>query len=127
MGVENVVYNHLPHPDRYFERRLFKMLETRGYDYRSLNEIGKGTLHYHFESIATNTNLRDWVPEWCFKFIFWAARRVGGTVSARLDWFAGRRVSLAPGSTPQTIDNLKDDADQPLSDHDPISLDVIVS
>ncbi len=90
MGVKNVVKNHLPHPDRYFERKLFAELESRGFDYKSLNEIGVGTLHYDIDSIEKNTNLRDWVPEWCFPFIFWAARRVGGKVSARLDWFAGR-------------------------------------
>ncbi len=89
MGPKNVAKNHLPNPERYFERNLFNLLEARGYDYRSLNEIGAGTLHYHIESIEKNTNLRDWVPEWCFPFIFWAAGRVGGSVSGRLDWFAG--------------------------------------
>ena len=74
MGPKNVALNHLPHPERYFERRLFGELESRGYDYKSLNEIGVGTLHYDVESIEKNTNLRDWVPEWCFPFIFWAAR-----------------------------------------------------
>ncbi|MEP6944742.1 MAG: endonuclease/exonuclease/phosphatase family protein, partial [Acidobacteriota bacterium] len=85
MGPKNVALNHLPHPERYFERRLFEGLESRGYNFRDLNNIGKGTLHYHVESIEKNTNLRDWVPEWCFPFIFWAAGRVGGHVSVRLD------------------------------------------
>ena len=78
MGIKNVAKNHFPHPDRYFEKALFNDLESRGYDYQSLNEIGVGTLHYHIESIEKNTNLRDWVPEWCFKFIFWAAGRSVG-------------------------------------------------
>ncbi len=126
MGVKNVVRNHLPHPDRHFERRLFRELESRGYDYKSLNELGVGTLHYDVESIEKNTNLRDWVPEWCFPFIFWAARRVGGRVSARLDWFAGRGVELAPGTRPQTIGDLVDDEARPLSDHDAITVDLSV-
>jgi hypothetical protein len=124
MGVKNVVSNHLPHPDRYFERRLFADLESRGYEYRSLNEIGAGTLHYDIDSIEKNTNLRDWVPEWCFPFIFWAARRVGGRVSARLDWFAARSFEIAPGTTPQTIGNLTDAEGRPLSDHDAIAVDL---
>jgi endonuclease/exonuclease/phosphatase family metal-dependent hydrolase len=123
MGVKNVVKNHYPHPDRYFERRLFAELESRGYDYKSLNETGVGTIHYHVESIEKNTNLRDWVPAWCFPFIFWAANRVGGTVSGRLDWFAGRGISLAAGTTPATIGNLTDGDGMPLSDHDAITVE----
>lgn len=123
MGPKNVAKNHLPHPESYFERPLFRDLESRGYNYRDLNEIGAGTLHYHVESIEKNTNLRDWVPEWCFPFIFWAAGRVGGIVSARLDWFAGKGIEIASGAKPQTIGDLRDSDGIPLSDHDAITLD----
>ncbi len=68
MGVRNVVENHFPYPDRYFERGLFAELENRGYRYRELNEEGVGTLHYDVKSIEKNTNLRDWVPAWCFPY-----------------------------------------------------------
>lgn len=127
MGVKNVVTNHLPHPDRHFERRLFGELESRGYEYKTLNELGVGTLHYDVESIEKNTNLRDWVPEWCFPFIFWAARRVGGRVSARLDWFAARELRVAPGTSPQTIGDLVDEEGLPLSDHDAIVVDLVIN
>jgi endonuclease/exonuclease/phosphatase family metal-dependent hydrolase len=127
MGVKNVVKNHFPHPDRYFERGLFSDLERRGFEYKSLNQTGVGTLHYDIESIEKNTNLRDWVPEWCFPFIFWAAGRVGGTVSVRLDWFAGKGLLLAPGSSPETIGELIDADGRPLSDHDAISVDLVPS
>lgn len=125
MGPKNVAKRHLPYPERFFERRLFGELEDRGYDYKSLNELGVGTLHYHVESIEKNTNLRDWVPEWCFPFIFWAAGRVGGKVSGRLDWFAGRSLALAPGTGPETIGELIDSQGVPLSDHDAIALDFV--
>jgi endonuclease/exonuclease/phosphatase family metal-dependent hydrolase len=121
MGVKNVVRNHFPHPDRYFERNLFGELERRGYEYKKFNQLGVGTLHYDVESIEKNTNLRDWVPAWCFPFIFWAARRVGGRVSGRLDWFAGKGIEAV--GTPQTIGDLKDENGTPLSDHDAIGLD----
>ena len=123
MGPKNVAKNHLPHPERYFERNLFDSLEKRGYEFRSLNNIGRGTLHYHMDSIEKNTNLRDWVPEWCFPFIFWAANRVGGSVSGRLDWFAGKRIELAAGTKPRTIGDLVNTDGTPLSDHDAITLD----
>ena len=120
MGVKNVVVNHYPFPDRYFERGLFEELEKRGFDYKNLNETGAGTLHYDMENSAYNTNLGDWVPQWCFPFIFWAARRVGGRVSARLDWFAGRGIQIK--GKPQTVGNLVDADNLPLSDHDAIIL-----
>ena len=126
MGVKNVATNHFPHPDRYFERDMFSDIEHRGYDYKSFNQLGVGTLHYHIESIEKNTNLRDWVPEWCFKFIFWAAGRVGGSVSVRLDWFAGRGLELAPDTSPRTIGDLTDADASPLSDHDAIALDFVI-
>jgi endonuclease/exonuclease/phosphatase family metal-dependent hydrolase len=125
MGVKNVVKNHFPYPDRHFEKGLFGELEQRGYEYKKFNEPGAGTLHYDIESIEKNTNLRDWVPEWCFPFIFWAARRVGGKVSGRLDWFAGKNIEIV--GKPQTIGDLKDANDTPLSDHDAIALDFTLS
>jgi len=121
MGVKNVTKNHYPFPDRYFERGLFQELERRGFDYQNLNETGAGTLHYDVENAAYNTNLGDWVPGWCFPFIFWAARRVGGRVSARLDWFAGKQIEVK--GEPQTVGDLVDAANVPLSDHDAITLD----
>ena len=125
MGPKRVASKHLPHPERYFEKGLFGDVERRGYDFRSLNEVGTGTLHYHVESIEKNTNLRDWVPAWCFPFIFWAANRVGGTVSGRLDWFAGKGIKLAPGSSPKTVGELTDTDGTPLSDHDAITVDFV--
>ena len=127
MGVKNVATNHFPHPDRYFERDLFAELESRGYEYKKFNEEGVGTLHYHRDDLEKNTNLRDWVPEWCFKFIYWAAGRVGGGVSVRLDWFAGKGIDLAPGAKPITIGDLKDEAGTPLSDHDAIAMEFVLS
>jgi endonuclease/exonuclease/phosphatase family metal-dependent hydrolase len=121
MGVKNVVKNHYPHPDRYFEKGLFGELEKRGFDYKNLNETGVGTLHYDMENADYNTNLGDWVPRWCFPFIFWAARRVGGRVSARLDWFAGKGIRVE--GNPQTVGELVDAENLPLSDHDAIVLD----
>jgi endonuclease/exonuclease/phosphatase family metal-dependent hydrolase len=124
MGIKNVATNHFPHPDRYFEKSLFSDLKTRGYEYKDINETGVGTLHYHIESIEKNTNLRDWVPEWCFKFIFWAAGRVGGQVSVRLDWFAAKGLQLAENSQPKTIGELVTQDGVPLSDHDAITVDL---
>lgn len=122
-GIRNTARNHFPHPDRYFERPMFEMVEKRGFEYKSFNEYGVGTLHYDMDSIEKNTNLSDWVPAWCFPFIFWAAKQVGGKVSVRLDWFTGKHLEIV--GQPKTIGNLKNEENTPLSDHDAIALDFV--
>lgn len=123
-GIRNTARNHFPHPDKYFERPMFEMVEKRGWEYKRFNEHGVGTLHYDMDSIEKNTNLRDWVPEWCFPFIFWAAKQVGGKVSVRLDWFTGKAIEMV--GSPKTIGNLKNENGIPLSDHDAIGLDFVL-
>ena len=127
MGIRHVAKNHFPHPDRYFERAMFADVEARGYEYRSFNEEGIGTLHYDMDSVKTNANLSDWVPGWCFPLLFWAAEQVGGKVSGRLDWFAGKGIEIAAGTKPQTVGNLVNDNGEPLSDHDAINLDFVIA
>ena len=125
MGVRHVIENHYPYPERWFERGLFRELERRGYDYRALNAPGVGTLHYDVGDLAANVNLRDWVPGWCFPFINWALAKNEGRCSLKLDWFAGRGITPAPGSRPQVVGGLRDE-EGVLSDHDAIVLDFVL-
>jgi len=122
MGVENVVKNHYLHPERWFERGLFRELERRGYNYRDLNAPGVGTLHYDVSDAAVNTNMGDWIPQWCFPFINWALKGYEGRCSLKLDWFAGKGLETAAGTQPQVVGGLRG-ADGVLSDHDAIVLD----
>jgi endonuclease/exonuclease/phosphatase family metal-dependent hydrolase len=101
MGVGHVIKNHYPYPDRWFERHLFRELERRGYDYRSMNEAGACTLHYDVQDLAVNTNIGDWVPQWCFWFINRALAPHGGRCSFKLDWFTGRGRPSASRQPPQ--------------------------
>jgi endonuclease/exonuclease/phosphatase family metal-dependent hydrolase len=122
MGVGHVIENHYPYPDRWFERHLFRELERRGYDYRGLNEAGACTLHYNVEDLAVNTNIGDWIPQWCFWFINRALRKYEGRCSFKLDWFTGRGLVADTARPPQVIADLRDE-EGPLSDHDAIVLD----
>lgn len=126
MGVGNVIENHYPYPERWFERHLFRELERRGYDYRTLNEPGACTLHYDVQDLAVNTNIGDWVPQWCFWFINRALRKYEGRCSFKLDWFTGRGLTAAPTQRPQVVANLRDEQGA-LSDHDAIVLDFVPS
>jgi endonuclease/exonuclease/phosphatase family metal-dependent hydrolase len=126
MGVGHVIENHYLHPERWFERALFKELEKRGYDYRGLNEDGVGTLPYDVRDLAVNTNMSDWVPRWCFWFLNRALEPYGGRCSLKLDWFAGKGIKPDTENRPRVIGNL-DDAAGKLSDHDAIVLDFAIS
>ncbi len=125
MGVGNVVRNHYPYPERWFERKLFGELERRGYSYRELNALGVCTLHYDVGDATVNTNMGDWIPQWCFPFINWALKKHEGRCSLKLDWFAAKGIRLAPGTHPQVVGELRD-AGGILSDHDPIVLDFVL-
>jgi endonuclease/exonuclease/phosphatase family metal-dependent hydrolase len=126
MGVGHVIENHYLHPERWFERALFKELEKRGYDYRNLNEDGVGTLPYDVRDLAVNTNMGDWVPRWCFWFLNRALEPYGGRCSLKLDWFAGKGIKPDSENRPRVIGNL-DDAAGKLSDHDAIVVDFAIS
>lgn len=90
MGVRYVIARHYPHPDRLFERGLFKSFKEYGFDYPSWNEAGACTLHYSVEDLKKIKNLRDIIPNWCFKFIDWALAKNEGKCSFKIDWFAGK-------------------------------------
>jgi len=122
MGVRNVIQNHFPYPDRYFEKELFQMLEKRGYDYKTLNVPGGCTLHYSVEDLAANGRMADWIPFWCFWFINWALARNEGRCSLKLDWFAGNNIDPRDEESCLIAYGVHD-RDNPISDHDPIILD----
>jgi endonuclease/exonuclease/phosphatase family metal-dependent hydrolase len=123
MGVENVIRNHLLHPYRHFEKGLFALLESRGYDYRRSNVLGERTTTYDVTCGKTRQNLGEWVPGWCFAFIRWALRNHGGTCPLKIDWFATKGVRA---ENPVIIHDLREGRAEPLSDHDAIGLDVRV-
>jgi hypothetical protein len=72
--------------------------------------------------MAVNTNMGDWVPQWCFWFINRALEKHEGRCSLKLDWFAGKGIKPDTHARPRVVGNLKDEVG-PLSDHDAILLD----
>ena len=123
MGVENVIRNHYLHPERWFERKLFEQLEQAGFDFRRANALGEYTTYYDILDPRATRNLGEWVPGWCFAFIRWALRNHGGRCPLKLDWFAARGLKV---ENPVVVHELKSAHGAPLSDHDPIALDIVV-
>lgn len=126
-GVDDVIDNHYPYPDRYYDRWLFKTLRKYQFDYEHFNETGVGTLHYHVEDVAQNRLIQEVVPAWCRRIMEETLRRHGGSVSLKLDWFAAKGLKVASESVgatrPRVIPKLKSMAGR-ISDHDPILVDV---
>ncbi|MFO1462802.1 MAG: endonuclease/exonuclease/phosphatase family protein [bacterium] len=133
MGVRRVIAKVYPYPDRLFEKQLFKTFEKHGFNYLDWNEPGACTLHYHVEDLKKIKNLRDLVPNWCFKFIDWACAKNDGKCSFKIDWFAAKGLKLVregenlPGApfaplSPKVVGNLKHEGRE-CSDHDAIVVD----
>lgn len=123
MGVDHVIRNHYLHPDRRFERELFRLLEDRGFDYQGANQPGERTVSYDILDPRANGSLAEWVPGWCFPFIRWSLRHHAGRCPFKLDWFAARGLRVG---NPMVVHEERESRAVPLSDHDAIGLDVMV-
>jgi len=136
MGVRYVIANVYPYPNRHFEKALFKTFEEHGFNYQDWNEPGVCTLHYHVADLKKMKNLKDIIPNWCFKFIDWACAKNEGRCSFKIDWFAAKGLKLvhagdsfpnaatAPVS-PKVVGQLKHEGRE-CSDHDAIVVDFSV-
>jgi hypothetical protein len=124
MGVDNVISNHYLHPYKRFEKELFELLEARGFDYRGCNLLGERTTSYDAACVKTHKNLREWVPAWCFAFIRGALRKHDGKCPLKIDWFATRQIRAEAAVI---LYDFREGRDTPLSDHDPIGVDVAVA
>jgi len=122
MGPGRVIRNHYLHPERMFERKLFQLLEERGFDWRNANVDGEYTMYYDFDDVRTYKALSEWVPQWCFPFIRWALREHQGRCPFKIDWFATRGLGV---NGPRVIHDVREGREVPLSDHDAICLDVL--
>ncbi len=116
IGTDNAIRNHYLHPERWFDRGLFRLLESRGFEYRACNLMGERTVHYDMACPRALGSLGEWVPAWGFRFIRWVLRNYGGKCPFKLDWFATRGLNAV---NPFVIHDYPQ-----LSDHDPIRVEV---
>lgn len=122
MGVDHVIRNHYLHPYRRFERELFNLLEARGFDYRQCNMMGEPTICYDVTDARAHGSLLEWVPLWCFPFLRWSLRNHSGRCPLKIDWFATRGLQCR---NPVVLHEFREGQATPLSDHDPICVDVL--
>lgn len=127
-GSDDVIKNHYPYPERYYDRYLFKAFEEGQFDYQSFNETGVGTLHYRVADIRGSHLVREVVPDWCRRIMENKLAKHGGRASLKLDWFAGKWLKPADATgagviAPKVIPDLEYEGMR-VSDHDPILVDV---
>jgi hypothetical protein len=99
------------------------MLKKCGFEHRRSNIPGECTMFPDVNDPRIFRNLGEWVPDWCFPFIRWALRNFDGRCAMKLDWFATRGVEV---ENPLVVHDLRDGAGSPLSDHDPVGVDLIL-
>jgi len=123
MGPDRVIRKHSLHPERFFEKGLFRLLESRGYDYRGANRLGERTALYDIGDPRDHLSLAEWLPSAGFKLAHWALRNHGGCCPMKLDWFATRGVRA---ENPAVLHETRRRGEEPLSDHDAICVDVLL-
>ncbi len=122
IGVERLIHRHYLHPYRRFEKRLFAVLDRRGFDFVSCNRLGEPTVFLDVNDRRGSGGLRDRVPSWCFALMRWRLREHSGPCPLRLDWFATRDLKC---SAPVVLHHLSGRGGVPLSDHDPIAVEIL--
>lgn len=127
-GISRMIHDHHLHPDKSYEKSIFKNLLDAGFDYQSFNQTGVGTVHVHAGDERKNSLMQEVVPAWCTRFADKTLQKHGGKLSLKLDWFAGKWLAPAPldrdgVSVPKVIQDLNYNGN-PVSDHDPILVDV---
>lgn len=127
LGFDGTVQHYMT-PERLFERPLFNQLERYGFSHAPFNNRSKGTFHYDVNDPVTAAKTRQFLPA---PVLRWFRRRLekwNGCVPLRLDWLAGQGlepIAQKDGDAlpPRTVTGLRWQ-NTPVSDHDPIALDL---
>jgi len=123
MGVDYTIRTHYLAPYNRFEKELLAALEEAGFDYRRASLLGERTVSYDITDPRAHGSLAEWVPPWCFPFIRWSLRNHQGRCPLKLDWLATR--GLWP-ENPVVLHEFREQRAVPLSDHDPVGVDITV-
>jgi endonuclease/exonuclease/phosphatase family metal-dependent hydrolase len=122
LGIDRSIHHYL-HPYLWFERELFGLLESFGFDYKNCNVLGEHTMSYDVTCGKTRQNLGEWIPGWCFAFIRWALKNHQGRCPLKVDWFASKGLTT---ENPTVLHEFREGRNPPLSDHDAIGVEVVV-
>lgn len=108
-------------PEEVFERQTFAALERAGFDLERYNERAVGTAYYDLNDPELDDWTRRYVPGFAHRWLRKQLEPWNHCVPLRIDWLAGR--GLHP-ENPAVIQRPLH-AGKPVSDHDPLLLDLV--
>jgi len=125
-GFDFIAKEHHNFPEEFFEKRLFEILNLRGFNYDQLNEMGKGCFHCKPQNVrpsfSQNKNNNNKISMIIKKIL----KNHNEKLPYKYDWFAGNKF-IKPSQShqaerPKVISHLFFDG-RVVSNHDPILLD----
>lgn len=125
-GYDYICEKHHTHPEAYFEKRLFELIQNSGFTFHDLNEIGQGTWDSHFEDLEVQGHwekkISHMMTKTLKKFFYHGP---SDHLSLKVDWFLGNqkiKASSQPqAERPKVLSNLFHES--LISTHHPIVLD----
>lgn len=99
-GFDYIAEEHHPHPELYFERRVFHYLNRIGLDYENLNQMGLPTWHCRFEDLEVKGGLSLKVANAMIRLIKKYFYHGPEQISLKTDWLAGSH-HIVPSEEPQ--------------------------
>lgn len=120
--LDYIIQEHHTHPEKHFERKLFRQLITHGLSYEPLNELGKGNYHTQPQGLAGDFNEKRRLD----RLLIRTLKSTDGLLTFKYSWFAANDLVCASPShqaeRPRVISHLFYEG-RPVSAHDPILLD----
>lgn len=129
--------HHYMHPFELYERGVFETLGAHGFSWDALNDMRTGTTRYEVGTFDSESKVRDHLPEFAVQLLRHKLKPWNGVAPLKIDWFMGRGLSGLKGGqltessgrtslSPRTFEKPKWNG-KPLSDHDPILVDFVLS
>ena len=113
---------HYMTPELKFDKPIFDLLLHNDFEHKNYNERTKGTIYFDINNLLLNEKAKKFVPPFLLKELERRLRPWKGCVPLKIDWLAGKRAKAANAKTiekPQ-INGI------PLSDHNPIYVDLVL-
>jgi hypothetical protein len=123
-GPKGMITQHHRHPEKKYDRPVFKTLSDLGFDYASFNEIGVGTYDLVNDDMNVGQMAMDQFPKWVLEWINRLIIRSGGLVSLKLDWFAGRGLEIIDKKVVRLTHQKDYVSSEKPSDHFPVRVTV---
>lgn len=118
-GLDYIIQEHQVHPDRYFERALFKIFQEFKFDHKDLNEMGVGNVH---KSLLNLAPMQGFFRDALVRLL----KSRTEIVTFKQDWFFGsesiQESHAHQSERPKVITHLFHNG-KSVSSHDPVLLD----